>query len=763
MATDFGQRVEDTQLDPQAAAVQQQQVVDISEQGNAPVAIDDPALFADDALDTRPDIFVKPARENIQAQLARDEDRHTNNKMNKAQADGMITGQPSLVESEYGVTTVDDELIQFMLDTYNDEFDPPKTLIEELRTLPDDQKNARLQKELLRRSAHEINARQQLLIFASYNGFGNMPQAFIDTYRRTLTPQQLQGLGKQLKQRQAEQFQQAVDELGADFYVGDTAEATVKAVTSDFTPFWAAIARIGVTNVVVEATNVSKKGWRAYLPGEQRQRGREALSRMPVAAQIEVVQDVHNAFRKMADGKYGEFMNEYLIMEVISGTFTPELINENDPKQTADRIMGNFDTLIEMIYGLGLIARVSGRTIKSGFRHTDINKAILAAKAAGNNKLVAELTDSMKDTARRYEMTPEQAAAVDYPKPASMVGEREVLTDSTLEVLERSKVIGSRIMLQANEGTADALRVADKDNAVREFQVQLEESTGFKRHPKMDVIEEIEDGAGVRVTAVVGPDTNGGWKSLSDMVDDVAEVDPQLDKLRLLRRGDKGTLEDMNITPEEFARLLVTREAPSRLLKADLDDALHNVDGDDFYVQITQDRFWSPTDKIGFNAESILTTWSPVVIPPNRIFGDHIYDSFARAALKDANIRTDFNQIYEPYYKLSKKEKIQVSSYMEWAEDFARKEERAPMIKDFRDIHPRMTERELNAIVALRAGLDIQWSLFNRRLFRDMNARGLISIRPRNGIGARYHGVKIKPGRYGGDSKTGTGAYDPKV
>jgi len=232
-------------------------VLDVAEGPTPDVHVDGvpySEAFADSPaaqIQQRQPIMPQPKRADIfsEESMKDKEPSFTSTQMNQAQAEGLITGRPDIVESQYqaklnGRATVDDDLIQSFLDTHNDEFDQDRTLIESLLELPPEEKNAAVLKEISRRSAHEYTARQALLIHASYNGLGNKPSGFIDKYKRSLTPQELAGLGDQLKKRQRDQLDYAVGRIFAQTDMGNLAEATFKAAKGDLIPVYAVTARV---------------------------------------------------------------------------------------------------------------------------------------------------------------------------------------------------------------------------------------------------------------------------------------------------------------------------------------------------------------------------------------------------------------------------------------------------------------------------------------------------------------------------------------
>ena len=753
------------------------QVEQVSEQGNSPIAIDtgtdllrsEVPNVAPLEREPRPDVLAVTTRPDVLGPevVAAEESRYSNTEMNKAQEDAIIAQSPDILEEQFmaaqaGVGTVNDELIQFLIDTHNDDSDMAATFVAGMRDLPPEQQTLAIEKEMLRRKTTDLPVRTMLLIQASRRGSGQLSSQTVTERHRELLPQEIQALQQQFVGTQNAQVNVALNELVAGIDIGTIPEGVGKAAIADFTPILPLLARVGVNNILLDTAGIDVPWYQAWLPGEQRQVLREGLSKLSPQEWIDFIGETQEAIQAMLKGKKGKVQNEYLVLEAIMETFTPEIIDEANPQNTVDRWMGNFDAAIELVYGVSVLAKIGTRSVRMIHRTNDANKSRGAAKTAGNHEAVNAHDQAMIEVAERYDVSPAEAAANQYPKPPTMIDNREVLTDTTVKVLEDSNKIESRILAAANEGVGHTLRIEDKANAIRQDQKFLEEATGFRSHPKMSVLEELEDGAGITVHTVLGG-PNGGYKDLRAMLTELAEYDPNLATVRVMRRNKAGELEDMMFTPDEFAKTVVTGEIPLRHQKSGGPaDALHQVDGDEYFIQIKQDRFWHPTDKIGFNTESISSTIGPVtndvVLPPNRIFGGDIYDAVARADLTDSYIRSNFNQLYAPYTKLSSDSKINISHVMESGEDFARSEGRAMTLSEIIDRFPNLTTPELDGIVALRRGLDVQWSLFNRRLYRELSSRGMITVRPQKGKGARYHGKRVLREEV---NRKGTGALDP--
>ena len=740
MATTFGQQVLDTQLSSKSKATAEVQLVDaMRPQAEDPV---------------RPPVVAAPPRARVLGTEAIEDNRSPNNSFTNAQIDGALLQNVGIIEEQFqaraaGVKTVNDELIDNLVASAQDNSDESRAFIEQMRTLAPEEQSAAINAEIRRRRIADVDTRMLLLIEASRQGYGQSSNQLVDETQRALLPQEIQAKYTLWRDTRGAELRAAVDEIQAtqDFTI---AEGVGQAALADFPPLTPIFARMGLNDVFHETAGISVPWYKRILAGESRQVARNHFLTLSHEDQLQLIADTGQAIAKIQEGALGIFMNEYLTTETLMGLFPDTLLDRANPQDGVDRFLGNLDTALEALV-LTKILAIGGRSVHRLMRSGDVSKTRAAAKAAGNNKLVAQHDSILAQIAERFGFTRGEAAAIHYPKPESFAPNREVLTDSTIDVLTKADAIESRILLAANEGVGDVLRVADRNNAIRQMSAELEETTGLKSHPGMATIAELDDGAGVRFATVLGENTDGGFKTLKEALVRVAEVDPQLAQVKVMRRSDAGNLQDLHLTDVEMGEILVKGNIPKRLVG-------HGGPGD-FYVEITQDRFWHPSDKIGFNTESISSTVGvDLVLPPNRKFGSDIYDAVARSNLKDSYIRANFNQLYDPFFKLKAASQRSVGNYMEWGEEFARKEGKAPKIDDYIDHFPNMIAGELDAVVALRAGLDIQWSLFNRRLYRDLQTNGAVTVRPDKGTGARYHGKKVAREEL---NKEGTGALDP--
>lgn len=733
------------------------------------------------------------------------EDITSNYAWNKSQEDAVILGDPTLTETHYqsylADGTVRSETLEMFARLYNDNVLINTGVLNDIHNLPKDQQVARLNHEVQRVDANKLGARQALTIHMMRAGYGNAPTTLRDEVFTELSPSELEGLRRQLEVAQTQRLSQAVNEIaapiGTDF---TTLSGTLGAVQSEFIPFFSIATRVVATRAFKPK---GIEGLAAYWPGEIRQDIREWFTNAPIEERTQYLNDLGKEVEKLRKGKWSALFTDYLVIEQLMGVFTEDLLNENTPKATWDRVIGNADLLLETIYGIGLLAKAGTRGTKAIFKANNASSVRQAAKASGNTATLERIDDHIRQVAARMGITVEEASAVDIPRPAGLRDNMEVLPDSTKEIVEKADNIRSQVLVNLDPVTGQGLNNLDKANAIAGEIRALDNADGVHINHRMLNLEDLPNDTGVRITAVLGRTPGNGWDDFGDLVDDLVDLDPQLETFEIVRRNKVGELEKVDVSPNELAKFVVKGEVPSSVeqgldpasastrlfqgkrlgqtskddlqwwadnvdpksndyqnIVAELDrraagvpseDTLKMLDGDEFYIRTTQDRYWHQGDKEFLGPETFQNTgllpsgW----VAPNARFGPDIYESFSTVYLKEQATLGQFNSLYKPFYDLPTKDKKVVENMFEWAEDFAKNRAdagtpRAPTVSELRAEFDGLTEAHLNGYVAVQEGLNLQWELFNRRLFRDFTVRGVKTARPVNPARPRYHGVPIK-------------------
>jgi hypothetical protein len=113
--------------------------------------------------------------------------------------------------------------------------------------------------------------------------------------------------------------------------------------------------------------------------------------------------------------------------------------------------------------------------------------------------------------------------------------------------------------------------------------------------------------------------------------------------------------------------------------------------------------------------------------------------------------------MFDPYYKLSIKDKRVVNRLYEWGEDFGKEHGTSPRLFDYLAEHPDMTPKQMSGLVALNRGYEVQYELLNKRMFLEFNGLGYKSARPVDPALPRYHGEVISQQ----DFRIGNKVLDP--
>jgi hypothetical protein len=751
-------------------------------------------------------LFTKPIKQQIADNYA----------WNTAHEDAVLNGdQVNLTKRALDYKqnpTVKDALVEQLYQMYTDDH-LDYGVLSNLDGLEPDEQIARVMYEVNRHDLNKLNSKQHLLIHMMRAGLGTLPEIAADESWMTLDTEELEALGGNLKLQQQEQLRFLLDQIYAPLGEGFTTTAGIgEIIQQDFVPVYSAVTRV-LTSRAIVPDEVELGSFRGLLPGEIRQEIREWFAGASHEDRTKYLSDVAREVEKLRKGPYAAHFTRYGILESLIGTFSEDLLTENISKDTLDRVLGNLDVVLEALYA-GILFKKVGQPVAGLFRANNVSSVRQAARAAGNHSVVASLDNQLRTVAERFEVTPAESAIVDLPRPAGLRDNMEILPDEVKEVLENAEVLRTNILGNTDDVTGQGLTTADKNNVVRETVRELDWGDRMHVNHRMMTIEGLPNDVGFRVTAVIGETPSGGWRYFDDMVDELVDLDPNLELFEIVRRGPTGNIVPLGVTPDELARFVTKGEVPvtveqrlapesatSRLfggrrlttvsrdelldVAQEIDSAgpdfqnimneltrrrdgidqvnpLRSLDGDEFFLRLTQDRYWHTLDKQGFNAETFLNTGilPRPLVAPNGKFGDDIFGAFNSVYLKEQSALRDFNYLYKPYYDLNNTDKLVVEQMFEWAEDFAKAQAdlgglaRAPTFEELAVQFDGLTIGQMKGYAAIRTGMDVQYELFNRRLYRDMHTRGVKTARA---VGddtlPNYHGVEraraeARPGHY---------------
>ena len=765
-----------------------------------------------------PQLFEGPPEENNLYPSRIRQEIANNYAWNKGHEDAALNSDLSTTEQRAATykqdPSVQDELVEYLHSQYSNEH-LNYGVLDNMQGLPPEEQLARIDQELNRLNARKLQSRQHLLIYMHRNGMGGLPAKVAEESWMSLSVPQLQALGDQMRSQQLEQLRYEVDLLAAPLGEGFTATAGLgEVIQQDFIPLYGAITRIKTAREFLpEDVEIGK--FRGLLPGEMRQVDREWFANASHEERIAYIRDIGEKLVELRTGPHAKHFTRYGIIENLMGVFTEDLLEKDLPKDTLDRWMGNLDVLLEVVYSVGLIAK-SGSTLNGLFRAGNASSVRQTARAAGNHATVAGLDNQIARVAESLDVAPAELAVVDLARPPGLRDNLEVLPDGVKEVIEQSDAIRVNVLSNTDDVTGQGLTVGDRANAIAKEIKELDWGDGVHVNHRMMTVEPFENQTGFRITAVVGKTPDKGWQSFDELTKELLDLDPNLEVFEIVRRSKSGTIEPLEISAEEFARFAAKGEVPaiveqglaptsasSRLfggrrldtigqeelvdaLKGDLPpqdvsnivkeldrrtlgidkaDPLRSLDGDEYFLRMQQDRYWHTLDKEGFNSESFLSTGllPRGFVAPNGKFGDDIFGAFQRVYLKEQTVLRDFDSIYKPFTSLGPSDKIVVQNIFEWAEDFAKAQAdrglaRAPTYEELITQFDGLTPKQIQGYAAIREGLDLQWELFNRRLYRDFHNRGLKTARAVDPQKPNYHGTPIPREK----ARAGT-YYDPEA
>ena len=694
----------------------------------------------------------------------------------EAVTDMILTNNPEEfgknLEQRQKSRTVQNEMVDILTAEYEEDAFKAKHLAS-LSEMPPDEQLRVLEWYMSNRDWKAISAREALLIHVMRAGYSEMPVHEFNKLKDRFNATELDQFRLQLRNQQRQRLRDAFNDFAAKQNIDN---AFLQVAQQDFVPFLNIFTRIGYNQTALEAADIKVHGLANILPGEMRQEMRSQFAAMSVDERIDFINQVGNALEGLKDGPYGPLITEYGLMEVFVETFTDDLLEENLTKNTLDRWFGNLDILFEGIYGLAILYKMGGRGIRSMYRVTDAVQARQAARVAGNQKLRAKLDRELGIIMQEAGEDTTEAAWQFMPRPPSLADDIDVLPDS----LKDQIVLGDRLRMQildkSDDVTGIALTTEDKVKAVRRTLRELEHDR-MEVHPQMSVLEALPNDTGFKYTATYGKTSEGGWDNVADALDEALELDPELRHFRVMQRGPNGTLIEVGTDEVRIARSGVEADALdlstltddelimlSKIMEPDGDefkmleeeamrrargeapttgDALSDIDGEEYFLQMTHERYWSIIDKNALGASNWrntgrLSQWS---LTPSYQFGDEIFASFDRAYRIEQGSLAKFEQIYKPYYDLSGSDKRVVAKVHEWVESEAKRTGNIPNLAEINAEFDGLTTPQLGGYLAIQQGMNVQWEMFNRRLYRQWKTDGFMTARPvENSDMPRFHG-----------------------
>jgi hypothetical protein len=563
-------------------------------------------------------------------------------------------------------------------------------------------------------------------------------------------------------------------------------EALFDTTGQELIPIYNVLSKAGLNRTMMTAMGIPKGDQPKFFLGNQRQVMREHLAGLTDPERQRAIEDVIKAVQDLEQHPtYGPLIRQFGILESFEAVFQEDVLTGTSSNVGWDKWFGNFETAMEGIFSVFMIARVGGKGLKATFGATDANTVARATRNVGNRANQTRVENSLSENAAALMgVDPKEAALGRLARPSEFVDERTIHLPGVESLSDASNRLEGKIM-RANAGRfSRILNAADRQvtqaKAEQDVLNILDKGDSVAVAPSMSTVQDMTDG--VYVQAVLSKNGEAAWNSFDELLPDLLSMDPNLEHLTILRRSE-GKLVKVELTPEEFARMAVldaSKMTDAELIKRSGEarkDGLEfltyereaarragsprtadEILGDEYFLQYEHFRAYHPTDKVAFGADTIRNTVIPrVLLTPNAKFGEELVGSFQINYLNQERTTRLFETMYKPYYKLNVKSKKNVNAAYEWMEDFGKENGVAPNLYETLAQFPDLKEKEILGLVSLRRGMDAQYEVFNRRLFLEWNGLGYKTARPKDPAAARYHGAPLDKEQV----RTGTTFYDP--
>lgn len=616
-----------------------------------------------------------------------------------------------------------------------------------------------LQREVDRLDLREVTPLNIALIEAFYAGAGEVRLPEFQKWARTVPITDLRTSMENRMKSQRRKALMEVDSVVAAQGWDSWMDAVVEIGYQDLTPVFPLFSRLGILKGIEEAAGIESKG--GWLLGERRQNIRENLYAMNSEEFLTAAKQIRAQIEEWRkDPIKSKLVTRYALLEQFEAIFTDDVNDGKSAKNTGDRWLGNVETFLEAFFSVVVVAK-AGKGIVRAFSATDVVTAKQLATASGKAKVAASIDEQLQVDRLALDVGLEADEAVPalLPRPVRFVDNVEDLPDGTKNVVVRNERVREELLDSSDSLTGQVLTKADKTNVVNASIKALDLADGAHVQGRMSVLQMKANGTGFDLRVVVGESAEGGYKNIQDAIDEALVIDPNLEKMRIMRVNREGVLEPVFMDADEFARAAAKGEVDpttaGRIVGGDTAD-------ETFYLTYDTERYWHSIDKEAFGGETFLNAGMVprAILSPNAKFGDEIYGKFLRAHMGEQTIHKNFEILFTPYYKLSKDDKKFAASVFEWMEDFGKNHGRAPTSSEVMAKYDGITEKQLSGITSLRDGMDTMHELFNRRLYRDWQSQGFKTARPANTQLPTFHGKaldRVEAGRGGGmlDPETG--------
>ena len=543
-----------------------------------------------------------------------------------------------------------------------------------------------------------------------------------------------------------------VNDVVATLGFTSRAEMVANIATQDFIPFYSIISRQVLAVNMAKTMGVENLGFGWIFLGEARKKMRDHIINLPPEKQqaaAKAIGELVQRWRK--DPVMAPLASKYNVLEQYEATFSEGVFQGTTSDDGMDRFFGNLETFLEAAFSVMMLAKV-GSTMRGAFSATDHISAKQAADTAGVPHVSARMDEEFlsSELAHTFDADPDFANPTQLPRPAAFVNDTTDMPQGSKDVVVRSEQVSSEILDSTESLTGHGLTPRDKTNAVNKALNDLDISDGAHTQPRMSALDTMPNGEGYQMRVVVGETAEGGYKDLGAAMDELADIDPDMATVSIMRIGADGTLEKVFENPVDFARAITTGEVDAKTAGRILGEG---VEDDTFYLSYDMDYFWHSADKATFSPESFLSGASRPwrgALSPNAKFGPDIYDNMLGAYMNEQVLIRNFNILLDPYHALGKDDKQFVQSAFEWMEDFGKNKRRAPNSTEVYAQYDEITVDQMNGLIAMRSAMDTMHEIFNRKLYREWKSVGFKTAHPVNPAMPTYHGKPMEVGEIKG-------------
>ena len=609
---------------------------------------------------------------------------------------------------------------------------------EYFNSLPIDEQMQVASEEMSRLNIRNVSASKWGLMYALANGGGQLSTAEYQSKFDQIPHAEIAERMSYMHRMNRRHARQDIEEAAGMLPIS-TPEGILNIIEGDMTPIWPWLSRIRLIDNIAEATGLEVDGW--WL-GNKKQRFREEVTSLTPEEFGQFGKDFEKWVHQVQDDvNMGAYVNKYQIIELMESVFTEGVYDGTSAELAGDEWFGNFETLVELAVGVGF-AWQAGKGIKGAFSTTrQVGARTIAA--AANTRAARALDDLFQadELGVEFGLLPDEAVPSQLPRPSILANDVEDLPDSTKKVLERSERVRSEI-LESTTKTELGLTPGNRTSAVNQELTDLDLFDHPHVQSRMSTLASLGDDEGFKMRVVVGETAEGGYRNIQDVMDEAVRLDPNLERLDIMRVNREGVLEPVFEGPEGFARAVTKGEVDTKTAERIIGG---NSPDEAYYLVYEQERYWHSIDKEAFGAETFQSGGlvPRVALSPNAKFGDEIYGSFLRAYMGEQTILKNFEIMFNPFYRLGPDDKRFVAGAYEWMEDFGKNHGRAPDINEIRTHYDGITEKQLNGIVSLRTGMDTMHELFNRRLYKEWQALDFKTAKPRVAGMPNYHGKVV--------------------